>query len=153
MSTVHPPAAANSDGHLPPKVFSTTAVIEVNEVPQAEQATSISIPYTKNELDLFQKRYMEGYDLQRDHRYNAWIQETYPDVAIIAQSQKGIPSKTTTPLKLRFVYKARNQEPKLPAIPEAPLQNAKTPQSKILTSEESVRQMESKAKRKEEEAK
>ena len=68
-------------------------------------------------------------------------------VAIISKATH----KTTTPLKARFVYRTHEQEAKPSTIPEGPQMTGRTPQSKVLTSEENIKQMENKTRRKEEE--
>lgn len=44
-----------------------------------------SIPFSKAEEELFQKRYTEGYDLTGDIRYNEWLQVAHPDATIVAR--------------------------------------------------------------------
>ena len=153
MSTLNPvlspEAQSSSDDDLDLKLNSTM-VSEANHVlPQGKMAT-ISEPYTEKKLELFQKRYENGYDLLHDDRYNAWVHEMHSNVSIIVQLSKAT-HKTTTPLKARFVYRTYEQEEKPPTIPEGPQMTGRTPQSKVLTSEENIKQMEYKARRKEEE--
>ena len=107
------------------------------------QQTRITDSYTESELALFQTRYENGYDLLHDDRYNTWVQEAHPDKTVIAQARQA-----TTSLIVRFVSTTREQEVKLPAIPEAS-KIRQTPKSKVLTSEENLAELQKKIHKKE----
>ena len=48
--------------------------------PRARSSTSLE--FTDEEMDLFQRRYEEGYDIPGDLRYEAWLEMYRPDLSI-----------------------------------------------------------------------
>ena len=57
----------------------------------------VSLEFTKKEINLFQRRYEEGYDIPGDSRYEAWLEMCHPDVSV---SRKLFPQSMQSPHKM-----------------------------------------------------
>lgn len=110
-----------------------------------------NIPFSDAEVERFEKRYTEGYDLTGDLRYNQWLQVAHPDDTILARlptvSQGAVvhfkPGMTTFSRPTESVGQlSRFLKQPTPATRKF-TSKAKT-SSRVLTSVESIKLMEDK---------
>ena len=112
--------------------------------------------FTESEEKLFHERFESGYDLTSDSRYNAWLELNHLHAAVLSRRQMNR-HEPAPPLKQRMISRVPLTKAVSSAhaiIPSAPCTTATAQlnqhkkMSRILTSEDCLRQLEEKEKKK-----
>ena len=145
------PSDRSLEGDENESVVETTATVRS----PLKAADAKSTPqFTDSELSLFHERYENGYDLLHDECYSLWLRHKHPEATILAQPKavQGQPSTPAAP-NVRLIGRPIKANVGLPPIPKPQVMATRTPTGKVLTSEDNLKQLTEKARRKEQDAK
>ena len=116
--------------------------------------------YTEDEELLFQRRYEEGYDLTTDERYNQWLKFNHPNSALASQltDKRYLYDKIIKRAKMTEEISAGSGLTPLDVLHQQDLRESKgketgtsTACARVMTSEENLKFLEEKERRKQEE--